>query len=147
MVLVYNHVKHSTSISLESFAATMRELSHLESITLDHKWWSWHWRPTKLIDLLCDHNWPNLRSCILKFPFATCSQIKAYLQPHVRRLGYLRIEGFPRNDRINRFSTRGYSTYGWSPNCWPQFGNSWTYLEDESAGLGHQFNDPDNRRT
>lgn len=50
-------------------AATMKELPRLESITLDHKWWSWHWRPTKLIDLLSDHDWPNLRSCVLKAHF------------------------------------------------------------------------------
>lgn len=86
-------------------AAAMRELPHLESITLDHKWWSWHWRPMNLIDLMCDHKWPNLRSCILKFPFATCSQIKSFLQPHVCRLEYLRIEGFPQNDGMNGFCT------------------------------------------
>lgn len=87
-------------------AATMRGLPRLESIILDHKWWSWHWRPMNLIDLLSNHNWPNLRFCILKFPFATCSQIKSFLQPHVCRLHYLRIEGFPQNDEMNGFCTR-----------------------------------------
>lgn len=86
-------------------AATMRELPHLEYICLDHKWWSWHWRPVKLIDLLCNHKWPNLRSCILKLPFATCSQVKRFLQPHVGKLEYLRIEGFPQNDEMNGFCT------------------------------------------
>lgn len=87
-------------------ATAMRELPHLESIILDHKWWSWHWRPIKLIDLLCKHDWPNIRSCILKIPFATCSQVKSFLQPHVCKLEYLRIEGFPQNDKMNGFCTR-----------------------------------------
>ena len=122
------------------FAAAMRELPHLESITLDHHWWAWYWRPIKLIDLLYDHNWPNLRSCILKMPFATCSQIKRFLQPHVCKLEYLRIEGFPQNDGMNEFCNREEARIF---RLWLEFefvAEVWEFVDmgGEPAGLEQQ---------
>lgn len=118
-------------------ATTMKKLPRLESIILDHKWWSWHWRPTKLIDLLSDHDWPNLRSCILKVPFATCSQIKSFLQSHICELDYLRIEGLPQNDGMSGFCTRAEAR---TFRLWLEsefLAEVWEFvdLEGEPAGL------------